>query len=77
MDFAVLGDGFKIDVECDGHEFHERTKEQAARDRSRDRELTLNGWTVLRFTGSEVHKSAAMCAEQVFEAILRQTEAAQ
>lgn len=26
-------------VECDGHEFHERTKEQAARDRSRDRAL--------------------------------------
>src|SRR5690606_35457447 len=27
-------------VECDGHEFHERTKEQAARDKARDRFLT-------------------------------------
>lgn len=77
LDFAVTGPGWKIDIECDGHDFHERTKEQAARDRSRDRELTLDGWTVLRFTGSEIHKNVAMCAEQVFEAILRQTEAAQ
>ena len=24
-------------VECDGHDFHERTKEQASRDKERDR----------------------------------------
>jgi very-short-patch-repair endonuclease len=57
--------GFKIAVECDGHDFHERTKEQARRDRSRDRALILEGWRVLRFTGSEIWKDAAACASQV------------
>lgn len=33
-------DQTSIVVECDGHAFHERTKEQAARDKSRDRSLS-------------------------------------
>lgn len=52
-------------VECDGHDFHERTKEQAARDRARDRSMTLEGKTVLRFTGSEIYNNPMGCAEQV------------
>lgn len=44
----------KIIVECDGHEFHEKTKQQAARDKARDRELTKLGYKVLRYTGSEI-----------------------
>jgi very-short-patch-repair endonuclease len=42
-------------VEVDGHEFHERTKEQAQRDRERDRILVQAGYTVFRFTGSEIY----------------------
>ena len=45
----VLG---QVVVECDGHNFHERTKDQASRDRTRDREMTLAGFKVMRFTGS-------------------------
>lgn len=41
-------------VECDGHDYHERTKEQAAHDRARDREMQNDGLIVLRFTGSEI-----------------------
>lgn len=52
-------------VECDGHDFHERTKEQASRDRSRDRAMTADGYTVMRFTGAEIHKDAAACAAEV------------
>ena len=59
-----------IVVECDGHDFHERTKEQAARDRARDRELQSSGYLVLRFTGSEIWKSPVGCAEQVAQAII-------
>jgi very-short-patch-repair endonuclease len=55
-------------VECDGHDFHERTKAQAERDRSRDREMTLAGHTVLRFTGSEIHRDLPRCAADVHEA---------
>lgn len=60
----------RICVECDGHDFHERTKEQAARDKSRDRELTMAGWQVLRFTGSEIWKDAATCARQVVDLVV-------
>ncbi len=59
----------RIVVECDGHDWHERTKEQAARDKARDRFLTSAGWRVLRFTGSEIHNDAIDCAEQVVSAI--------
>jgi hypothetical protein len=52
-------------IECDGHDFHERTKEQAARDRARDRELQANGFTIFRFTGSEIYRDPIGCASQV------------
>lgn len=54
-----------IVVECDGHDFHERTKEQAQRDKARDRELLMMGYRVLRFTGSEIYKDAIRCAVEV------------
>lgn len=52
-------------VECDGHEFHERTAEQATRDRRRDRAMAADGYAVLRFTGRELFKDADACAEEV------------
>ena len=55
----------RVAVECDGHDFHERTKQQAAHDKSRDRFLLEQGWPVMRFTGSEIHKNAPACANQV------------
>ena len=51
-------------VEVDGHEFHERTKLQAARDRQRDRAMIAEGFRVVRFTGQEVYR-AAECADEV------------
>ena len=66
LDFALTGcQGSRVAIEVDGHNFHERTKEQAALDRSRDRGLTLAGWSVLRFTGSEVWHDPESCAMQV------------
>lgn len=54
-----MSDGWRevdrVVVEIDGHDFHERTKQQAAGDRSRDRALTSDGYTVVRFTGSEIY----------------------
>ncbi len=70
LDFAVFNDktNRKIAVEVDGHDFHERTKEQASKDRARDRELQRRGWQVFRFTGSDVYRSAHKCASEVVEA---------
>ena len=55
----------RLVVECDGHNFHERTKEQAAKDRARDRWLTSKDYDVFRFTGSELWRDPMACAEQV------------
>ncbi len=38
----------KVAAECDGHDFHERTKAQAAHDKQRDRYLVSRGVQVLR-----------------------------
>jgi very-short-patch-repair endonuclease len=52
-------------VECDGHDFHERTKEQAAKDRSRDRWAQSKGVKIFRFTGSELWRDPMKCLEDV------------
>ena len=55
----------RLVIECDGHDYHERTKAQAAHDRARDREMTLAGMTVMRFTGSEIYRDPIACARQI------------
>jgi len=67
LDFAIIGEGFRIALEADGHDFHERTKAQALKDRSKDRALQRHGWVVMRFTGSEIHADAIACAKAVAE----------
>lgn len=52
-------------VECDGHDFHEKTKEQAKRDKRRDRWLLSKGISSLRFTGSEIYQDPIRCAEEI------------
>lgn len=67
--FVVKVDGSpkvtQIVIECDGHDFHERTKLQAARDRQRDRVLTAAGYVVMHFTGSEIVRDPRRCANEV------------
>lgn len=69
VDFAVIlrasGRQTVFGIECDGHDFHDRTKEQAQRDRARDRRLAALGVYVLRFTGSEIYQSPWTCAEEI------------
>ncbi len=54
-----------VAVECDGHEYHEKTKAQAARDKARDRDIIGRGIKLLRFTGSEIWRDAGGCAAEV------------
>jgi hypothetical protein len=60
----------KVIVELDGHDFHERTPEQAQKDKSRDRVLQTMGWHVMRFTGREVLRNPHQCIGEV-EGLLR------
>ena len=52
---------FSVVIECDGHDFHERTKEQAEKDKRRDRVLQFYGYRVHRYTGSEIWRSSGEC----------------
>lgn len=56
-------------IECDGHDFHERSKEQARRDKRRDRELQSDGFKVLHFTGSEIWADPLACAQEALRQI--------
>jgi len=59
-----IDDGTDFAIECDGAEHH-REREDREADARRDRELVAYGWRVLRFTGSEIHRDADVCAAQV------------
>lgn len=74
VDFLIewMADELRIVIECDGFDFHERTREQAERDRRRDRELQARGYHVLRFMGSEIHRG---CAGELRDVLSRLAEA--
>jgi hypothetical protein len=57
----------KIAVECDGHDFHEKTPDQAARDKERNGDLQIVGWRLLRFTGRQIRREPKRCAARVAE----------
>ena len=48
-------------IECDGYEFHQKTKEQVRKDYERDRLLQANNYEILRFSGSEIYKDPEKC----------------
>jgi hypothetical protein len=58
---------YSIAVECDGHDFHEKTKEQAAHDKMRDRDLAEVFDLVLHYTGSEIYKGTVI--DDIYERI--------
>jgi len=62
LDFAYPN--LKVGVEVDGHDFH-KTKEQRTKDAHRDRVLTKAGWTILRFTGSEIFSNPYKAAKEI------------
>ena len=57
-------------LECDGHDFHERTKLQAKRDRGRDRNLQSFGFLVYRYTGQEIWQDVFACATQAIDSLV-------
>lgn len=56
VDFYVTCKNESVIVECDGHDFHEKTKEQVAKDNERDLGLKMEGYEVLHFSGSQIYK---------------------
>lgn len=55
----------KIAIELDGHDFHEKTKEQVTYRNQRDRDLQRDGWQIFHFSGSEFVRHPQRCVEEV------------
>lgn len=76
-DFIIENDFisfFKFAIEIDGHEWHEKTKEQAANDRRKDRAYLKNRVLPIRFTGTEVFHDSITCIKDSLEIIAFQLE---
>lgn len=67
LDFLVTGKRHKIDVECDGEEFHHHniSMEQWRNDRARDEFVERKGISVIRFHGFQIWTDAIGCADEV------------
>lgn len=61
-------------IECDGHDFHERTKEQASRDKKRDRQIQASGVSLFRFTGSQIYRNPEACAGEIVDFFVKWAE---
>ena len=65
LDFVIENKGLKIDVECDGYDWHTKDFKQVERDRKRDRFMLSKGYIVLRFSGSQIEKDIFRCVQNI------------
>jgi REase_MTES_1575 len=70
VDFAIFVPQVGADepilvIEVDGHDFHERTPEQASEDNGRDRVLQRLGIPFFRFTATDVVRRSADAAREI------------
>lgn len=56
-----------IFIELDGHDFHEKTKQQATNDKIRERALSDKCDALLRYTGSEVYQNPYQIVSDVLK----------
>ena len=69
-----VSEKLKVVIECDGHEFHQKTKEQVKKNNERDMALKKEGYEVLHFSGSQIFKDPICCAKDVMEYIAKKIE---
>jgi very-short-patch-repair endonuclease len=71
VDFFISkpGQSIRLVIELDGHDFHEKTRAQVAKDKTRERALIRQGFTVLRFSGSEIARNSRRCIGEVIAVI--------
>jgi hypothetical protein len=59
----------KIALELDGHDYHEKTKEQVTYRNRRDRDLQAAGWIVLHVSGSEFNANPENVTREVYQRV--------
>ncbi len=62
--------GINFVIECDGHNFHQKTKKQVEADNKRQRDLQEEGCEIIRFSGTEIYHKPYQCAITVKNIIL-------
>ena len=67
MDFALLEQGIKMNVEVDGDQHVDARGQQRRQDITRDRVLAKLGWTVLRIPAWRCHEEIDLVIEQIKE----------
>jgi very-short-patch-repair endonuclease len=68
LDFGIPE--LKIGIEADGEVFH-GSKDQIERDQARDMKLQQQGWTILRFTDTEIERQGPQIVRTVLQEIMR------
>lgn len=68
-DHYKFENNLRLVIECDGHDFHEKTKEQVKRGNERDYDLKIEGIEVLHFSGSEIFNAPFTCGVKALEFI--------
>lgn len=64
LDFAVFYRDQKLNIECDGREFHSSAAAKA-HDGDRNDFLRRQGWEVLRYDGGYLHHKPEACADEI------------
>lgn len=59
----------KVLVECDSQEFHERTEQERRYEKKRDREITGQGYRILRYTGKEIMEEPYKIADEILKTV--------
>lgn len=61
-------------IECDGYEFHQKTKQQVEKDNIRSRDLQKQGYEIIRFSGTEIYHKTYKCACEIRNIIISKME---
>ena len=69
LDFAAFCKKGSLNIECDGDAYH-ITKEKAVKDNRRDNYLTKKGWSILRYSTSQL-REVDECISEIKESIYR------
>lgn len=69
LDFATFCKKGNLNIECDGDSYH-IGKEKAVKDNRRDNYLTKKGWSILRYSTTQLHDTEE-CISEIKESIIQ------
>jgi very-short-patch-repair endonuclease len=69
LDFATFCEKGNLNIECDGDAYH-ISKEKAVKDNQRDNYLTKKGWSILRYSTTQLQDTDD-CISEIKESIYR------